>query len=181
MKELFFVALLPDEQIQREITRFKQYAARHFGSRHALRSPPHITLFPPFRWLPDRLPEIEACLGRAAAAERPFELELNNFNCFPPRVIFVDVAPSEALQGLHRRLKERLGEELALAGDQRPTFNPHLTVAFKDLQRSLFSKAWEYFSAIEYQRRFRAEKLVLLEHHAQGWAVLAEFGFSAEG
>jgi 2'-5' RNA ligase len=181
MESLFFVALLPGEQIQREITRFKQYAARHFGSRHALRSPPHITLFPPFRWPSDRLPEIEASLGRVAAAERPFELELNNFNCFPPRVIFVDVAPGEALQGLHRRLNERLREELALEGDQRPNFNPHVTVAFKDLQRNIFPAAWAHFSLVEYQRRFQAEKLVLLEHHAQGWAVLAEFGFSAQG
>ena len=56
---LFFIAVLPDEAIQAEVARFKHYAARHFKSSRALRSPAHITLFSPFRWPPDKLAQLE--------------------------------------------------------------------------------------------------------------------------
>ena len=45
----FFIAILPPETIQREITDFKEEIARDFKSSHALKSPPHITLLMPFR------------------------------------------------------------------------------------------------------------------------------------
>jgi 2'-5' RNA ligase len=178
--QLFFIALLPGQPIEKEVLAFKQYAASHFGSSRALRSPAHITLFPPFSWPLERLPELEVCLRQAAAQVSAFELGLKNFNCFPPRVIFVDVAPSEALHALHRHLKQHLKDTLGLEGERRPNFNPHLTVAFKDLKRSVFPEAWAHYTAIQYERRFRADALALLEHRAEGWVVVGRFAFVSQ-
>lgn len=175
--QLFFIALLPSQQIQKEVLAFKQYAASHFGSSRALRSPAHITLFSPFSWPLERLPELEVCLRQAAAQESAFELELKNFNCFPPRVIFVDVVPSPALHVLHRHVQQRLKDSLGLESEGRPDFHPHLTVAFKDLKRSMFPEAWAYFASIQYERRFCANELALLEHRPEGWVVVGRFEF----
>lgn len=174
---LFFIALLPDEGIQQEITRFKEYAARHFRSSRALRSPPHITLIPPFRWPEARAVELDAALESFVLKEQPFRLGLQNFNCFAPRVIFVDVERTTELQALQYRLETCLTEELGLEAKSRRDFNPHVTVAFKDLHRKVFPEAWAYFSRLNYERVVQVQALALLEHTGKRWEVRREFGF----
>ena len=46
---LYYIALLPPENIRQEVTALKEHAAEAFHSSKALNSPPHITLIPPFR------------------------------------------------------------------------------------------------------------------------------------
>ena len=47
---LYFIGILPPEDIKKKITDIKHVVARKFGSKHALNSPPHITLRMPFKW-----------------------------------------------------------------------------------------------------------------------------------
>lgn len=178
---LFFIALLPAEDIQAEVTRFKEYAAEHFGSARALRSPPHLTLIPPFNWPEGRVGELGEALEPFAAQERPFPLRLHNFNCFAPRVIFVDVERKDELLGLRNRLEAYLEENLGLKPKGRREYNPHMTVAFKDLQRKAFPGAWAYFSRLQYEREFAVDALALLRHSGRKWEVSEQFGFGAEG
>ena len=177
--ELFFIAVLPPLEIQEEVTAFKEYAERHFRSSHALRSPPHVTLFPPFRWPASRREDLFGILAGFAREEAPFLLTLKDFACFRPRVIYVDILPSKELTGLHRRLSERLGRDLGLAQkDRRDDFHPHMTVAFKDLRPPMFNKAWVHFSRIPYERNFRVTALALLRHVDRRWQVAQEFPLS---
>ncbi|MTJ07719.1 2'-5' RNA ligase family protein [Anabaena sp. UHCC 0204] len=46
----FFIALLPPQHIQEYANSIKQYFADKYASRSAQKSPPHITLQPPFEW-----------------------------------------------------------------------------------------------------------------------------------
>ncbi|MFQ5448773.1 MAG: 2'-5' RNA ligase family protein, partial [Saprospiraceae bacterium] len=85
---LFFIALLPDEEIRREYTPYKNDCARKFGTSHALKSPPHITLVPPFRWREEQLEALKDTLDLFALGQEPFEVQLRHFNCFKPRVIY---------------------------------------------------------------------------------------------
>ncbi len=178
---LFFIAVLPDESIQAEVTAFKLYAARHFRSSGALRSPPHITLFPPFSWAPEKLELLDSCLRGFAGLEKPFLQELRNFNCFQPRVIFVDVAHNEALWGLQARLEECLKTELGLETDNSREFHPHVTVAFKDLKRQVFPEAWAHFSGIAFERQFEVRDISLLEHNGRQWEVAGRYGLEGKG
>ncbi|MGK7915884.1 MAG: hypothetical protein AB4038_10100 [Prochloraceae cyanobacterium] len=43
LKRLFFIALLPPEEIQQNVTKIQQHFAQVYSSRAALKSPPHIT------------------------------------------------------------------------------------------------------------------------------------------
>ena len=47
---LFFIAIMPNKELEEEVYAFKKYMASHFGAQHALKSPAHITLIPPFKW-----------------------------------------------------------------------------------------------------------------------------------
>lgn len=174
-KQLFFIAVLPGEPIAAEVTRFKQYAADHFRSARALRSPPHITLIPPFWWAPADRDRLDRALGDFCRDRSPFSVRLSGFDCFSPRVIFVAVQPDQAFANLQAALQGYLQKSLDLPLRDRRPFHPHLTVAFKDLRRSVFPEAWDYFSEQSYERRFKVEELVLLRHREQAWEVAARF------
>lgn len=177
MKEqLFFIAVLPDETIQQEVTDFKNYLAAHFGASHALKSPPHITLFPPFKWQSNRVDALAQALDDFAVEQDSFSLTLKNFSSFPPRVLFVDVAPSEYLRSLQQDLARYLEKELHLKNDRESHgFNAHMTIAHKDLKRELYSKAWVYFSKQTYERTFLVSAITLLEHKGGRWEVYEDF------
>lgn len=175
---LFFVALLPGEEIQHEVTAFKRYCAVHFGARHSLTSPPHITMVPPFGWDKTNLPALREALDDFAATTPPFDVTLRNFSCFPPRVIYVDVVPNPLMATIAENLAQHLDQKLGLKTTSEHGFNPHMTIAHRDLQRELFPKAWSYFSRQEYQRSFTAEGLTLLRHEQRRWELDAFFSFS---
>ena len=168
---LFFMALLPGPEIRAEVTAFKEYAARHFNTSRALTSPPHITVFPPFRWKTARYRDLVRVMELFAAREKAFWIELKHFNAFAPRVIYVDVAENADLQSLEKRLVATLKDQLSLEKEHAQPFHPHMTVAFKDLDKAVFPKAWDYFSGLNYQRMFQAGALTLLHHENGKWHI----------
>lgn len=174
---LLFVAVIPAEEIREEVTAFKQYALERFDSGRALRSPAHITLIPPFRWSPDRLPALKNSLEQFSHHCAPFYLTLDGFDCFRPRVIFVNVAPSEELNRLQSALEQHLVTECSLKNERNHGFHPHMTVAFKDLRRSVFPAAWQYFSQQAYLRGFEVDRYFLLRHSGRRWEVYHTFAF----
>jgi 2'-5' RNA ligase len=174
---LFFIALLPPGDIQREVTDFKKVCARLFKASHALKTPPHLTLIPPFSWPRTRLGELGDALDDFALGQPSFEIELKNFSSFPPRVIFVDVVENQQLAVLQLALFHHLKKSVGLEGERGNRFHPHMTIAHRDLKKYLFPEAWVYFSEMEYERNFTVESLVLLEHLRGRWEVREEFYF----
>ncbi|MBL7791932.1 MAG: 2'-5' RNA ligase family protein [Saprospiraceae bacterium] len=177
MKEhcLYFIAVLAPADVSEEVTAFKQYAASNFESSRALHSPPHITLIPPFSWPVRQLSDVIREVEQLTCTFPPFWLALRNFNCFPPRVIFVDVPQNEALAALQATLSQRLHQQLNLGGEDKRGYHPHMTVAFKDLHRRLFAPAWDYFSKINYERTYEVREIGLLQHNKQEWELIHRF------
>lgn len=174
---LFFIALLPDAALQAEVTAFKQYCARHFGASHALKSPPHITLVSPFRWPTDRLPALAAALAEFSEKQPAFDIELRDFGCFAPRVLFVDVVKNPNLEALEANLVVTLEQKIDLNRKTGHGFHPHMTIAHRDLQERIFPEAWTHFSALEFRRSFLASGLSLLRHSGGKWVVEMNFSF----
>ncbi|MDH3650713.1 MAG: 2'-5' RNA ligase family protein [Saprospiraceae bacterium] len=166
---LYFVAVVPPDEIQREVVQFKKFAAQHFKSIHALKSPPHITVIPPFWWNPDRINEIIDGLTSIVCQMPPFDVLLHGFGCFVPRVIYIDVGKSPPLADLHRGLKDLYLRQWNLRPDKRDQYHPHMTIAFKDLSKSQFYLAWDYFKNKIYQANFDANTISLLEHDGRRW------------
>jgi len=71
---LFFVALLPPEDLQREISAFKKHIANTWGACHALKSPPHITLQPPFDWPENELASLKNASPILLPSKHPSQL-----------------------------------------------------------------------------------------------------------
>lgn len=176
---LFFVALLPPLDIQDYATQIKQYFATHYHSRAALKSPPHITLQPPFGWLNAELPALEECLRDFTSDRTSVSLSLNGFAAFPPRVIYIDVERSTELLTLQADLMAELATKLEIVDRVSKTrpFAPHMTVGFKDLTKQNFRLAWQEFQTRQLYVEFTASCLTLLRHDGKKWQIQSEFGF----
>ena len=177
--DLFFVALIPPAAIVAEVTAIKEEMAARYDSSHALKSPPHITLHMPFKWRVDRLAQLEAGMTKAAEGRQPLEIGLRDFACFAPRVIYVDVALSDALHTLRREVVRTMRRELKLlnADYKDLPFHPHMTVAFRDLSKVRFAEAWEDFAQRSYRADFTVDSLCLLRHTGQHWERWRDFPF----
>jgi 2'-5' RNA ligase len=170
-EHLYFLGLLPPQDIRNEITRIKEFFREKYGIGHALKSPPHITLVPPFK-----KPECEegfliSSLKNFTADEPSFTVTLENFGAFPPRVIFIDIGENDNLASLFNRIKLKLIPEWKTNSEDntgRP-FNPHVTVAFRDLRRDQFQDAWPHFKNRKIRFDFPATGLTLLKHTGQAW------------
>lgn len=172
---LHFVAILPPEDILSEIKAFKMAAWEKFHSRRALNSPAHITLIPPFKLEKEKQEKFDQYLSAFVAAQSPFDLTLKDFNHFDDRVIFVDIMPNQSLNQLYQDINAGIPKELELKIPKYRGFNPHITVAFRDLSRDIFRPAWAYFSALEYACKFTAKQIVMLRHNGKDWDIIRHY------
>ena len=177
--ELWFIAILAPKAIQAEVTAFKQFAATHFGSQHALRTPPHLTLIPPFRWPRDHRPQLLNFLSSFHFQPATFRLTLRDFDCFAPRVIFVDLEEEPLLDQLQAHLAAAIGHQLGIRHHGPHGFHPHMTIAFRDLEQAIFPAAWAHFSTQSYLRSFEVNALTLLLHAKEGWEVIQTFSLDS--
>lgn len=168
-KQLYFIALVPPEPLLSEAWRLKEYFRDTYGSKASLNSPPHITLHAPFQLINEEEALIGA-LQQTAEGFRPFEVALKDFAAFAPRVIYIDVEKSQKMEELQQKLQPVVA---GFAEDNRQQgergFHPHMTLAFRDLSKSSFYKAWEEFREKELSFRWQAESFVLLKHNGKYW------------
>ena len=179
---MFFLALLPPPELQAKLTAIKQEFATRFASQHALKSPPHITVFPPFRWPLAGIDRLE-CLAELARQHAPLGIPLSGFGAFAPRVIYARPLKVPALLALHRELQIFLAERFDLVdpmAKKRP-FSPHVTLAFRDLSEANFRAAWPEFEARSLQAEFVATELTLLQHNGRHWEIAREWPLAGMG
>jgi 2'-5' RNA ligase len=174
---LFFIAVLPPLAIQEQITLFKQEVRDKYGSKHALNSPPHITLHMPFKWPLRKQDRLISTIQEMAIAGRMLTITLKDFNVFRPRVIFIDVLENQPLRELQKNVVGLARLRLGLDnGDYKQRgFRPHLTIAFRDLKKPMFLKAWEYFRTQRFEATFQIEKITLLRYLDGRWNLFSEF------
>ncbi|WP_445626465.1 2'-5' RNA ligase family protein [Nostoc sp. DSM 114167] len=175
----FFIALLPPQDIQDYANKIKQYFADRYASSGTLKSPPHITLQPPFEWADANLPLLEASLKEFASGQQPVAITLKGFDAFVPRVIYINVVRSQELLTLQADLMAYTESNLRIVDRVSKTrpFAPHLTVAFRDLTKQNFKAAWPEFENRQLHFEFTADKLTLLLHDGKRWNIKREFAF----
>ncbi len=176
-KSLLFVAIVPPQNIQDQVTEIKEYFAAKYNSAHALRSVPHITLQPPFQWPNEKLVVLENSLQEFVQGYSTFPIILSGFAAFPPRVIYVNVLKTPELLKIQEDLI--LFTETTFGIVHPPSksrnFSPHVTVAFRDLTKQNFRLAWQEFQERSLNFEFTASQLTLLIHNNQRWDIHGEF------
>ncbi|MEQ9424476.1 MAG: 2'-5' RNA ligase family protein [Cyclobacteriaceae bacterium] len=178
IRSLYFIAIVFDGDLGKGITELKQHFADKYGSIAALKSPPHVTLLMPFKKSVKHEDALHQALQNMANGISPFELKLSGFGHFGQRVIFINVESNETFINLHSDVHSVARSELKIfdkAGKVPRPFHPHCTVAFRDLSRSNFDKAWSEFSDRSFEALTEISFLSLLKHNGKMWQVLNNF------
>lgn len=173
----YFIAIIPPSPVFEEAQQLKVYFRDKYKSKASLNSPPHVTLHMPFRWKEKKEEELLDSLAVFAGRQNGFDLHLRNFSCFSPKVIFIDIETNPELNSLHLQLHRYCKEHLNLynATYKEQPFYPHITLAFRDLKKPNFEKAWEEFKDKEFSADFCVEKITLLKHTGKLWQALRDF------
>ena len=176
----YFIALVPPHPLHDDALRIKNYFREQYNSKASLNSPPHITLHMPFRWKEEKEHELIDTLQEFSLGREAFKIQLQNFDAFPPRVIFINVVHNVMLTALYKDLHRFCKRELNLfnASYRDQAFHPHMTLAFRDLKKPMFFKAWEEFQERKFSATFLIDKIVLLKHNGKIWEAFKECAFS---
>jgi len=178
MNQRFFIALLPPDSMQDEVRQIQYDFRDRYSTQATLKSPPHITLIPPFELSSDRLEPLQIELEKFAKTRSSFTINLSGFAAFPPRVIYLNVVSNPILSRLYVDIAATLANNLDIHNPyaSRP-FVPHMTVAFRDLTPENFKLAWSEFSDRQIDFEFEVINLTLLAHDHKKWNVLSNFSF----
>ncbi len=170
--KLYFVALVPGEPVYSRVLDLKKEVCTRFASKAALRSPPHITLHMPFQWPQEKEARLASSLTTLAAEIAVFDVSLQGFGAFPPRVIYVQVEESEPLRALQQAVQKNARSRWHIypKQDSRP-FRPHMTIAFRDLKKPVFAAAWATFASRRFTGTFPANEICLLKHNGKSWDI----------
>jgi 2'-5' RNA ligase len=81
------------------------------------------------------------------------------------------------LERLQKNLERYFKRQLNLfnANYKELPFHPHVTLAFRDLKKPNYQKAWEEYVDKNYQATFLASKIALLKHSGAVWEIFQEF------
>ncbi|ATN06842.1 RNA 2',3'-cyclic phosphodiesterase [Chryseobacterium indologenes] len=169
MKKLYFIAIYPPTEIIEEVRIFKKDLAIYYDNSKALKNEAHITLFPPFSREIEWEDDIFTAFQKIDTHMNPFKIELNGFGSFAnPKnpVIYIHPEISSELQDLYKRVKQQFSFAPY-------SFNPHMTVGYRDLTWENYLRAWEKYQHFPYKTNFLVDKILLLRHDGN-WVPIAE-------
>jgi 2'-5' RNA ligase len=176
----YFIAIIPPLPTYTEANALKHYFKEEYQSKASLNSPPHITLHMPFEWKAEKEGMLIEKLGTFINTLQKTQISITGFDCFKPRVIFLKVEKTPELTKLQKELESFCKRTFQLFNAQYRDlpFHPHLTLAFRDLKKAAFKKAWDEFEKKEFVARFLTERIALLKHNGKTWEVFTEFSLA---
>jgi 2'-5' RNA ligase len=172
-KALWFIAIVPPEDVIAQVRDLQHEIAERFGPRRALALPPHITMEAPFRYPEERWPNADKLLKEFFRGEASFEIVLRNFGSFRDDVIFLEVVPNLALLELHGRLSSFMRGEAAVISEPplHPAYTPHMTIANRDVTPRAHHLIWQEFNTRKFFARFAVAAVSLLRHDGKNWHI----------
>jgi 2'-5' RNA ligase len=179
-QNLYFIALVPDRELVDKINDIKEEVKILTAAKSILKSPAHITVQKPFKRPDSEEHKIIESLRHFSSRQSPFDIELDSYDAFPPRVIFIRVRDHDRISRLHAGLKKVLTAELSFSGAElMDDIHPHVTLTTRYLTPSGFYGAWPLFKERKFSASFRARELCLLKHDGQKWNIFYRFEFES--
>ncbi len=168
-------AILLDDDSHNYARKLELELCKRFGLCWGLKQSPHITIKPPFS-----VRRLEPFIDYAedlAKKIRPFYVEIEGFDCFEPRVIFLDVKENPKLRNLHIRIIRDLKNRFGIKPQQPEgkNFKFHSTLAAVDVTKENIKKSKAYLKTItKLKFKFKAEKLGVFYYLGRdaGWIVI---------
>ncbi|MBC7451983.1 MAG: 2'-5' RNA ligase family protein [Cytophagales bacterium] len=165
--------MIPDESILNEIWAMKLQCTEKYQTRTALRSPPHLTLLPPFHYNESEEKTLYEQLANSCNGILPFRIQLNGYNTFPSKVLYVQPVFNPILSSLQKSVEETFYKEYQPFAQK--IFHPHITIAFRDWDQALFEQAAKAYSDKHYDALWKVCNVSVLKHNGKEWQEIYQY------
>lgn len=173
-QQTHFLGVLIPEDITLTLEDCRRYMNEAYGCKSGYGTPIHVTLVPPFH-----LPEEYTTADLIQAIQKEvlpeadklkFDAHIDNFNAFGDRTIFAKVIRNEKWTALRDKV---LAAVLKAAPgctkkDQR-LFQPHLTVANRDIPVGVSADALEVMNELNLVENFPVDNITIFERKGGKW------------
>lgn len=174
---LYLTAVLPPQDLAAEIDEIRKEISEKHQVFAALKPPVHITLYRPVDLHPDREDHLIQLLRPVCFRHKPFVQQLQNFDSFNNKTLFIQAEKSSELSALRADIsgifsKNKIDRK---EGKEQERFHPHITIAYRDVQRDVFRNLWEEFRNRKFKRNYLTDHFTLLKHDGKRWNTLQDF------
>ena len=171
---IFIGVVLPQELTQR-LEGYRRYMNQQYGCRSGHGTPIHVTLVPPFQ--PDdncTAADLASAVTQMVTDKKwhKFNAKINGFDAFGDRTLFAKVLPSTVWTALRAALYSTvsIASPGAVRKDTRP-FQPHITVANRDIPPGASTEALEYLNQLELKATFPVDNITIFERQDKHWVI----------
>ncbi|WP_340153640.1 2'-5' RNA ligase family protein [uncultured Marivirga sp.] len=177
-KSMFFIGICPPHPLEREVHGIKQEFYQKYGIKGAFRSKAHITLQMPFKLAISKEDLFLSALTQLLQNQKNFTVQLKDFGCFEPRVVFINVRDDFDLNELQKSVANFMRQFQIFNDTHRKNgFAPHITIAFRDMKKPIFYEIWSEVKDRTFQNSFLADSLIVFKHNGKAWDIFKEIKF----
>lgn len=171
----YFIAVVPENEIQEEVTDIKHQLRDNFKLKYALKSPAHITLKMPFLWNEEKEGVLIQKLGELLSGFSPFGLKTKGFDSFGKRVLFVRIIKSEELNKLQSLVSKFCKQALNQVEELSDrNYHAHMTVAFKDVKEKDFDSYMAFVKQFNANYKLDVQQIGLLKKTEGKWTLIRQ-------
>ncbi len=134
----------------------------------------------PFKFAEKKEEKLFSCLHEFKFNEL-LTIQLKHYGIFEPRVVFINVENNITLCNFQMQLVQHVKANLGLVNQAESLrgFHPHITIAYRDLKKTVFYKIWEEFKNKIFEKSFLCATICLLKEEENEWIVYKEFHFNS--
>lgn len=167
----YYIALLPDEELSQLVSDYKLLALEKFGCSAANKSPAHITLVPPHSYNDSQIDTLKQLMTMLAQKNSPFNLQISGWNQFNTRTIYLGFNTNQILLELYNEVHINVTNiDTTLKLNEQ--FQPHITIANRDIQSNQFADIWQLISKLKYPTSSLFTKIVLFKYIENKWDII---------
>ena len=111
--QLKLIAVVLPEPLFSYVKEQQNFIADTWGCCKALRTPPHITLIPPMSLKAEEILILESILSKIAEKNSRFVLDVNEYEAFRPRVVYLNTTLPKELSKLYSDLRNTIEKKNA--------------------------------------------------------------------
>lgn len=174
----YFLAIVPDGVIEANCLEIKKLIKEKFNVKYGLKSPAHITLKMPFSYNEAKETQLVGSLVQFLKQITPFSIQVGGVGTFGNRVIFLKVAGGTPLLFMQGELRNFCKRELKLVDELSDrNFQPHMTIAFKDLKEQAIVPILNLLDQMSIQEEFKVDHIHLLKRMEGRWLSCTRISF----
>jgi len=174
------IGIIPPEDYSLFVRKQEIYLSKKYNTIVGLLQPPHVTIKWPFE-INDIQPFEKYCEDLSKEIQ-PFEIKINGYGFFDPKVIFLKVEKNQNLINIHLKILKDLKEKFEIEKNKYEGAEPqfHTTLAYEDISEENFHKAKKELKKAEQPKlSFIFDSLGLFRFTGEEWIIHKNYNIQA--